>query len=64
MKKIYAQQKINSIVNTYRVLGFEVYVTMASCVHMFKDFDNVFDEIYKRPGAGAIQKNYISQLRF
>ena len=64
MKKNYAQQNVNNIDNTYRVLSFEVNVTMASCVDMFKDFDNVFDEIYKRPGAGAIQKNYISQLRF
>ena len=60
MKQNYSKQNVYILEDTYKVLNLRDKVTVVPVrgEDMFKDWDEVFKEIFKRPKAGTI-KNHI-----
>ena len=61
MKQNYRKRNVYTLEDTYKILDLQDNVTVVPVKgeELFKDCDEVFDEIYKRPKAGTIKKNHI-----
>ena len=64
MKKNYRNRNVYTLEDTYKILDLQdnVIVAPVKGEELFRDWDEVFDEIYKRPKAGTIKKNHIFSI--
>ena len=61
MKRNYRKRNVYTLEDTYKILDLQdnVIVVPVKGEELFRDWDEIFDEIYKRPKAGTIKKNHI-----